>query len=693
MPPPGVCLNIMEARHKQDGYGSLKNPYRVFDQDFQQLAKYCLSQRVKFLDDTFPPEISSIGEGVLSPSDLAKVEWLRPAKIVANPSFVLRGVSRFDFGQGTVGNCWFLASIGALTFQKEIFNQVVPLEQTFDQDYCGLFHFRFWRFGKWVDVVIDDKLPTLNGRLIFVRSQSQNEFWPALLEKAYAKVCGSYTDMTAGTPSEAMMDFTGGVHIYIQLSEPPQKLWELMCRAGKSGVLMCCGTDQGETSSNTLSPNGLVLGHAYTVTGVIQLVSRGKPVNLVRLWNPWRTGEWRGDWCDRSPLWQTVSPKDREKCHAVDDDGEFWMTLEDFCKLYSDLDICGMDPNFLDETPCQWKTSVHEGRWVPGTTAGGCMNNKETFWTNPQFRVQITGEFSEKVDGKNTFVSLIQKPDKRKRHLVKNQHIGFSIFEVTQQYKAQIGKFPASFFSTQRPVAQTKTFMNAREVMEFIRLKPGEYLIVPSTFKPNESASFLLTIHSKIETHGFENSGDYNSQMFEKTERVKNPEEDEKKKRFFRQHSNKYEEVDAEQLQKILNDQILKGDLKSGGFSIDACRSMVALMDSSITGSLNSNEFVRLWNKVVAFKDIFFQTDVSRTGTLSLSELRNAIIASGIKVNDELLNLMALRYGASSGHVTLESFISLILRLECMCKIFKQLSDGKTMTLQESEWMYVSMYT
>uniref|UniRef100_A0A3B3DGF2 Calpain catalytic domain-containing protein n=1 Tax=Oryzias melastigma TaxID=30732 RepID=A0A3B3DGF2_ORYME len=630
MPPPGVCLNIMEARHIQDGYGSLTNPYREFGQDFQQLTDYCLSQRVKFLDETFPPERSSIGEGVLSPSDLARVEWLRPA-VTPTPSFVVRGVSRFDFGQGTVGNCWFLASIGALTFQKNIFKQVVPLEQTFDQNYCGLFHFRFWRFGKWVDVVIDDKLPTINGRLIFVRSQNQNEFWPALLEKAYAKVCGSYTDMTAGTPSEAMMDFTGGVHIYIRLSEPPQNLWELMCRAGKSGVLMCCGTDQG-TSSNTLSPNGLVLGHAYTVTGVMQLVSRGKPVNLVRLWNPWRTGEWIGDWSDRSPLWQTVSPQDREKCHSVDDDGEFWMTLEDFCKLYSDLDICGMDPSFLDETSGPWKSSVYEGRWVPGTTAGGCMNHKETFWTNPQFRVQISGEYSEKADDKNTLVSLMQKPDKRKRHLVKNLHVGFSIFEVS--YKAQVGKFPASFFSTHRPVAQTKIFMNAREVMEFIRLKPGEYLIVPSTFKPNESASFLLTIHSKIETHG------------------------------------------------LASEFSIK---KAQRFSIDACRSMVALMDSSITGRLNSKEFVRLWNKVVAFKDIFFRTDVSRTGTLSLSELRNAIVASGIKVNDELLNLMALRYGASSGHMTLESFISLILRLECMCSKF--LLGGTV-----AQWLVLTFY-
>ncbi|KAJ8352975.1 hypothetical protein AAFF_G00125670 [Aldrovandia affinis] len=183
MPPPGVCLNIMKERHRKDGKGTPENPEKFLDQDFEFLHQYCTIRGMRYIDDMFPPDRNSIGQGLLSPEEVARVKWVRP---------------RFDFSQGAVGNCWFLASIGALTFQPHILKKVLPTDQGFQKDYAGIFHFRFWRFGKWVDVVIDDKLPMMDGRFIFVHSKTPNEFWPALLEKAYAKVCGSYADMNSG---------------------------------------------------------------------------------------------------------------------------------------------------------------------------------------------------------------------------------------------------------------------------------------------------------------------------------------------------------------------------------------------------------------------------------------------------------------------------------------------------------------
>ncbi|KAM8915941.1 calpain-1 catalytic subunit-like isoform 1-T2 [Spinachia spinachia] len=696
---PGVCMSILNARNTKNGYGTFAKPEAFLGQDYERLKQFCLIQGLRFVDKRFLPDNRSIGRDILKPADLSRVEWLRPAKLVPNPSFEASGISRFDFGQGIVGNCWFLASIGSLSFQKHIFQQVVPLDQKFDEKYCGLFHFRFWRFGKWVDVVIDDKLPTINGQLIFVRSSDPTEFWPALLEKAYAKVCGSYSDMNSGTPAEALVDFTGGVHMSIELQDPPRDLWDLMFRAGQSKCLMGCGTPQGDTAENIVLPNGLVQGHAYAVTGVKQMMSNGKPVRLVRLWNPWGTREWKGAWSDGSSLWQTVIPQDREMCLSIRDDGEFWMTLEDFCKFYSLLDICCLCPDFLDgDSSCHWKTAFYEGRWIAGITAGGCMNNFDSFWTNPQYRFKIDELFSEcsaKQGEKNMLVSLMQKPDKRNRRLVQNLHIGFSVFEVTGEFKARKGKFTADFFRRNQPVVQTKTYKNAREVMTFLALKPSEYLIVPSTFRPNETASFMLTILSKAETHVEENSGghEHAHKDVEETNPMENGEEDEKKRTLFRQYSDMYEEVDAEKLQRLLNEHILKGDVKSGGFSLDACRSMVALMDTSITGKLNDEEFLHLWNKVNGYKDVFFLSDVSQTGRLSLVELRNAIMASGNQINDDILNLMALRYGTSSGHITLESFVSLALRLDRVNQIFRLLSNGKDMTLREREWQHLSMYT
>ncbi|XP_072545591.1 calpain-1 catalytic subunit [Salminus brasiliensis] len=697
MPTPGVCLNIMKERQEGDGVGTLKCPEMFLNQDYKLLHQYYLVRGWRYIDEMFPPDNSSIGDNLLSPELMAKVEWIRPTKLVHNPHLVVDGVSIFDFAQGDVGNCWFLAALGALTFQVHIMKNVFPSGQSFQKDYAGIFHFRFWRFGKWIDVVIDDKLPTINGRLIFVHPKSPKtpqspsapvEFWPALLEKAYAKVCGSYEDMKSGNVSEALLDFTGGVHMTVNPTTSPQGLWDLIHRAGKAHSLMGCGTS-GEAEFNKKLDNGLVEGHAYTVTGVTTVMSHDKQVQLIRLFNPWGKTEWNGDWSDNSPLWKTVSAEERSRYLKAAEDGEFWMPMEDFCSTFSALDICSLCPDFLNgSSKCHWTSTFHEGQWLSGTSAGGRLEC-DTFWTNPQFRVNIfkmSKPCEQHTQGPNILVSVLQKPDKRNRRLIRKLFIGFSIFKVPSEMKGSRGKFPISFFKTNPPVAFTKVMYDSREVMDYFTLEPGEYLIVPHTYHPNQSASFILGILSMMKTHTQESFSMYTSKMDTTDSNQHVP--------FTRQMSDQYKDMTAEQLQKVLNQRFVMGDAqRTGGFSLEACHSIIALMDHSLTGTLDPEELSQLLIKVGLYKDIFFSMDKNRDGILSLYELQNAVEGTGLRVSESLLKLMTLRYGDSSGRISMENFICLALRLGRMAKIFRKLADGQKMHLKEDEWLRLTMYS
>ena len=132
-------------------------------------------------------------------------------EICQRPKFIAEGATRFDVEQGELGDPWLLSAVSSLTLTPRFLDRVVPPDQSFEHGYCGVFRFRFWHFGDWVEVLVDDRLPTYKGRLVYLHSTDPAEFWAALLEKAYAKLYGCYEALHSGFTTKALQDLTGGI--------------------------------------------------------------------------------------------------------------------------------------------------------------------------------------------------------------------------------------------------------------------------------------------------------------------------------------------------------------------------------------------------------------------------------------------------------------------------------------------------
>ncbi|XP_024588199.1 calpain-3 isoform X2 [Neophocaena asiaeorientalis asiaeorientalis] len=473
----------------------------VKEKTFEQLHKKCLEKKVLYVDPEFPPDETSLFYSQKFPIQFI---WKRPPEICENPRFIIGGANRTDICQGDLGDCWFLAAIACLTLNKRLLFRVIPHDQSFTENYAGIFHFQFWRYGDWVDVVIDDCLPTYNNELVFTKSNHHNEFWSALLEKAYAKLHGSYEALKGGNTTEAMEDFTGGVTEFFEIKDAPRDMYKIMKKAIERGSLMGCSIDTiVPVQYETRMACGLVKGHAYSVTGLEEALYKGEKVKLVRLRNPWGQVEWNGSWSDSWKNWSFVDKNEKARLqHQVTEDGEFWMSYDDFIYHFTKLEICNLTADALESDKLQtWTVSVNEGRWVRGCSAGGCRNFPDTFWTNPQYRLKLLEEDDDPDESEvicSFLVALMQKNRRKDRKLGANLFtIGFAIYEVPKEMHGNKQHLQKDFFLYNASKARSKTYINMREVSERFRLPPSEYVIVPSTYEPHQEGEFILRVFSE----------------------------------------------------------------------------------------------------------------------------------------------------------------------------------------------------
>ena len=108
-----------------------------------------------------------------------------------------------------------------------------------------------------------------------------------------------------------------------------------------SKAFITCSRKGDWRNSRQADKNGLVQGHAYTITGLFRVNTSGagkrERVSLVRVRNPWGDkNEWRGDWGDGDKQWDLVSDHTKKEMglHYMYD-GEFWIEFfTDFCREF-----------------------------------------------------------------------------------------------------------------------------------------------------------------------------------------------------------------------------------------------------------------------------------------------------------------------------------------------------------------------
>nr|XP_046264122.1 calpain-10 isoform X2 [Scatophagus argus] len=465
-----------------------------------------------FEDPDFPAEDTSLfyNSSTAIAGLQGDITWLRPQEICHSPALFPDNISLGHAKQGLLGDCWFLCACTYLLSNKHLLNKVLPpgQPQWGDSRYRGSFQLCFWQQGLWTEVTIDDRLPCINSTLCFSRCHSPTVFWVALLEKAYAKLHGSYERLWAGQVSEALVDLTGGLAEHWSLRDvgseeeqrPEQDSDQVRRRRLDLNFLYPLKDKCAISCSTHSNPGGASeLGqyHALTVMESLDVKTlSGSKVLLLRIRNPWGRCCWGGAWIGSGVGWSTIDPNSALDLQSRVAEGEFWLDETEFLSQFDDVTV---GYPISDEGHLQsiytgnLLTHSHQlaGRWIKGHSAGGSRNSS-SYSSNPKFWLKM-------CERGEVLLSLLQhrkwkNPEKYTQTSLENtKHQHYQAIAL-HMWKVEKKRFNLSRMLNKPPCASTDCHVYDREVVLHRQLEPGYYLLIPSTYQTGAEARFLIRV-------------------------------------------------------------------------------------------------------------------------------------------------------------------------------------------------------
>lgn len=161
----------------------------------------------------------------------SSLAWRRFSDTFPDPQLFEGGINPSNIVQGSFADCYFLVGIAALAERPQRIRDLFPWRKiNQNRAFCCNIIFR----GRWKTIYTDDEfpLPRDDAQMKKQRgcARSRNgQMWVSVLEKAWAKLLGSYVIAENGFPDEAIHDLTGA---HIRLVRPqdanfnPEEYWK-----------------------------------------------------------------------------------------------------------------------------------------------------------------------------------------------------------------------------------------------------------------------------------------------------------------------------------------------------------------------------------------------------------------------------------------------------------------------------------